>query len=148
MTRAEVRNLIGQGINALGNQIEFGSGRISEFNKEKDKDYPFVWLESLSVNTDINNQGAYSDNWDVKLHIAMKDQPDSKAEEYEEIVDACDYIAQQLTKQYADILDSAKLVSFDSAKREPFIHKHADDTTGVILTLSLTIPDTTNVCQP
>ncbi len=148
MTRSEVRDLIEQGIAALGNQIEFGSGRISEFNKDRDKDYPFIWLESLAVDTDINNQGAYSDHWDAKLHIAKKDQPDSKASEYECIIDECDYIAQQLTRQYADILDAAKLVSFDSAKRDPFIHKHADDTSGVILSLSLTIPDTTNVCQP
>lgn len=148
MTRSEVRNLIEQGINALGNQIEFGSGRISEFNKLTDKDYPFVWLESLSTDTDINNQGAYSDKWDVKLHIVKKDSPDSLAKEYECIIDECDYIGQQLTKQYADLLSSAKLVSFDSAKREPFIHKHADDTTGIILSMTLTIPDTTNVCQP
>ncbi len=148
MTRAEVRALIKQGINALGNQIEFGSGRITEFNKEENKDYPFVWLESLSVTTGINAQGANTDEWDCKLHIAKKDQPDSKADEYEQIVDECDYIAQQLIKQYADLLESAKLVSFESASRIPFVHKHADDTTGVVLSFTLIIPDTTNVCQP
>lgn len=145
MKRSEVRELVYKGIKALGNQIKFNSGRVSEFNKEQ-KEYPYIWLESLKSSSNIVQQGANIDDWDIVLHIAKKDQPDSIQDQYELIVDDCDYIAQQLIKQYADLLDDAKLVTFDSADRDPFIHKHADDTTGVILTMTWAIPDTTDVC--
>ena len=146
MTRAETRSLIKTAIEVLGNQIQFGSGRITDINKEQSKEYPFIWLESLSVSTRINNQGAYMDDWDTKINIAMKDKVDATAEETEAIIDQCDYIAQQITKQLADQLQDAKLVSFDNTTRTPFAHKHADDTSGVILAFTLSAPDTTNLC--
>jgi hypothetical protein len=146
MTRAEIRQLINDGIKVLGNQISFGSGRITEFNKDRSKEYPFIWLESLSNNPDVIHYGAHMDHWKVVLHIAMKDKIDSSADEYEDIIDKCDLIAQKLTKIYVDSLESAKLVDFDSTERMPFIHKHADDTSGVILSFTINVPDTTNVC--
>lgn len=148
MTRKETRDLIDAGIQALGNQIQFNSGRISEFDSQTGKEYPFIWLESLSAATTVRINVAYTDDWDVKLHIAKKDQPGSSPEEYESIIDDCDYIAQQLTKQYMVLLASAGLVTISSTTRTPFIHKLADDTSGVVLAFKLTSPDTTNVCQP
>lgn len=149
MTREETRNIIQSAIAALGNYIAFGSGRITEFNSKEAKQYPFIWLESLSSSTPtINYQGANIDNYNCKLHIAMKDQPDSIETQYEAIVDKCDYIAQQLIGQVKTILSAAALITLTSVARDPFIHKHADDTTGVILSLTLVAPDTTNVCNP
>lgn len=145
MTRAETRELIYKGIKALGNEIKFNSGRLSEFNKEQ-KEYPFIWLESLSAGRDIITQGADIDNWEVSLHIAKKDKPDSIPEEYEQIVDECDYIAQRLIGQYKSILSYAKLVTLSGVGREPFIHKMADDASGVILSFTLSSPDKTSVC--
>lgn len=149
MTREETRNLIQSAIAALGNQIEFGSGVITEFNSKLAKQYPFAWLESLSSSTPtISYTGANIDNWNVKIHIAMKDQQDSIETQYETIVDKCDYIAQQLVGQFKSILNSARLVTLTGVGRDPFVKKHADCTTGVILSLTIVAPDTTNVCQP
>jgi len=98
MTRAEVRAFIESGIDNLnqsGEVIQFNSGRITEFNSPRSNVYPFCWLESLSTDTDLINSLPF-DNWQIVIHVAAKDSQDSKAEQYEAIVDSCDVIAQKL----------------------------------------------------
>jgi hypothetical protein len=87
----------------------------------------------------------------------MLDKSDSRQEDYEPIIDACDQIARKLIWQYNQILYGStgvstanqtayKLISLDGVSREPFIKQHADCLTGVILSFTLIIPDTTDVC--
>lgn len=146
MKRSEVRDFIKSGVVALSSAISFNSGRISEFNSERSNEYPFVWLESLSAGVELTEQGLPYDGWNITIHIAKKDAAGSKPEEYELIVDECDYIGQQLVKQYNQSVTNYHLVTLDGISREPFIHKHADDTTGIILSFTLNAPDTTNLC--
>lgn len=146
MKRSEVRAFIESGVTALGDAFKFGNGRITEFNKDRAKEYPFIWLESLEVDTDLMETGTPFDSWRIALHVAQKDQPDSIQDQYEPIVDQCDEFAQQLIKQYNALVSGYHLVTLAGIQRVPFIHKHADDTSGVILTFVLRSPDTTNVC--
>lgn len=146
MTRAEVRNFIESGINTLSPVVGFGSGRISEFNSTLNKSYPFAWLESLSNNPDIVVGVSTTDNWEVIIHIAKQDKVDSTAAQYEAIVDECDYIAQQLQKAYNEDVSGYNLVTLTGISRIPFIKKHTDPSTGVILSFTLSGPDTTNLC--
>jgi len=145
MTREQVRTFIESGINLLSTNLQFNSGRISEFNSEPDKSMPYAWLESLSVTTDIPKQTPI-DNWSVIIHIAQKDLMDSLPVRYEAIVDQADYIAQQLQKKYNAEVSGFKLITMDGISREPFIKKHADCLTGVIFSFSLIAPDTANLC--
>jgi hypothetical protein len=139
MRREEIRAYIKSGVDALSPAISFNSGRITEFNSERSNEYPYVWLESLSSSPDVADSGASYDLWAIVLHVAKKDDIDSKPEQYEAIIDECDYIAQQLWSQYNTILSTSNKLILSGGVREPFIHKHADDTTGVIL--SFTIQD-------
>jgi len=148
MTRAEVRAFVESGIDNLnqsGEVIQFGSGRITEFNSTRSNIYPFCWLESLSVDTDLINSMPF-DNWNIVIHVAAKDAQDSSADQYETIVDTCDVIAQKLVKKYNDVVSGYKLVTLSGINREPFIKKHADNTSGVILSFTLISPDQTNLC--
>lgn len=145
MTRAEVRIFIESGIEALTPVIQFGNGRITEFNSDRSKEYPFAWLESLKTSTTLVNSVPF-DDWEVNIHIAKKDKADSSPTEYEAIVDECDMIAQSLVKKYNDVVTGYKLVELSGINREPFIKKHADETTGVILSFTLKAPDKTDVC--
>jgi len=148
MTRAEVRAFIESGIDNLnqsGEVIQFNSGRITEFNSPRSNVYPFCWLESLSTDTDLINSLPF-DNWQIVIHVAAKDSQDSKAEQYEAIVDSCDVIAQKLVKKYNDVVSGYKLVTISGVNRTPFIKKHADNTSGVILSFTLISPDQTNLC--
>lgn len=147
MTRKEVREFIKTGIDALNLSISFNAGLITDFNKERSNTYPTAWLETVTVDSTIQEQGTKQDNFPIALHIAKLDRIDSSPEEYEQLIDDCDLIAQKLINQYDSLLyDDYSLVSIESYSREPFIKKHADCMTGVLLTFTLITPATTNVC--
>lgn len=137
MKRSEIRAYIKSGVDTLSPSIKFNSGRISEFSSGRNNEYPFVWLESLSSTPEVTESGKTFDNWSVALHIAKLDKADSTPEQYEALVDDCDYIAQQLWSQYNTILSDSNKLILTGADRQPFIHKHADNTTGVILTFNI-----------
>ena len=156
MKREEVRAFLKSGADAI--QMHFDSGRLTEFNSQRGKGFPFGWVESLNVSTDFGGSGAaLIDEWAIKIHIAKLDSTDSTQSQYEAIVDECDQLARKLIWQYNIILQTAtqisttnqdlyKLVTLSGMKRDPFIKKHADCLTGVILSFALTSPDKTDVC--
>lgn len=149
MTRTEVRTFLNDGVDAVNDSIPFGSGRVSEWNSNRTNEYPGVWWESVApLNTEILNFSLPSDAWPIKLWIGKKDSADSSAVAYELLIDECDSIAQKLIRQYNTILEgaNANMTAIVGINREPFVKRHADLITGVILSFSLNVPDTTNLC--
>lgn len=149
MKRSEVRTFIEAGVTAVDASMTFGSGRITEWNAARDNRYPGVWWESdQTLGTEITNFTLPLDSWPIRVHIGKKDAQDSSAAQYEALIDDCDLIAQKLVRQYNQILEGANenMVSISGINREPFIKKHADLITGVILSFTLSLPDTTNLC--
>lgn len=144
MTRREVKTFIQAGINALNQGIAYGTGRISEFNSDRMLSYPHIWLEPLIKSTNIENQILPYDTWTVKLNVAKKDAADSAPDEYEDLVDDCDAIAGELLIKLNQIVSGYKTVRLDNIGTVPFIKKHADCLTGVVLEFSIIAPDTTN----
>jgi hypothetical protein len=156
MKREEVRAFLKAGADAI--PTDFDSGRVTEFNSKRNNAYPFSWVESLRTTTAFQISGStLIDSWNVVIHIAMLDKADSNQEDYEPIIDACDQIARKLIWQYNRILyistntstanqTAYKLITLDGVSREPFIKKHADVLTGVILSFTLIVPDRTDVC--
>lgn len=135
MKRSEIRAFIKSGVDTLSPKITFNSGRITEFNSNRSNEYPYVWLESLSGG---DPSEAVEQTWNVAMHIAKLDKADSSPEQYEALIDECDEIAQRLVIQYRNQLNGSNRLVIGDATRDPFIHKHADDTTGVILTFTIT----------
>lgn len=146
MKRSEIRTLIQSAVDEVSGAYRFNSGRITEFNSNRSNEYPFVWLEPLQVATEITENQLPIDDWECIIHIAQKDAMDSKPEQYEAIVDECDYIAQKLLNKINNVVNGYKLLTLTGITRVPFIHKQADDTSGVILSFTINLPDTTNVC--
>lgn len=147
MKRFEIRDFIRSGVEKLNQSYKFNSGRITEFNSARDNEYPYLWLESLSSeNTVVQGSYAQFRNWAVRIHIAKKDSADSLPAQYESIVDQCDELAYELCKIYNHDLGTSKVVNIEGTTIEPFIHRHADDLTGVILSFTLVDFDSTDVC--
>lgn len=147
MKRSELRSFLETGVEAINPQMPFGSGRITEWNSNRNNEYPGVWYESVQpLDVEIVNFTLPSDNWPVRLHVGKLDAMDSSAAQYEQLIDDCDYIAQQLIRQYNQVVDNSNRVTITGITREPFIKKHADCVTGVILSFTLSIPDTTVLC--
>lgn len=145
MTRAQVRNFLGLGIDLL-TDVTYGTGRISEWNSNRSRVYPMAWIESLSVDTELANDVLPYDNWNISIHIAKKDAADSVEDEYEQLINDCDEMAQELIRYYNQVVSGYKLVNISGINRDPFIKKNADCLTGVILSFTLRAPDTTNLC--
>lgn len=146
MKRNEVRDLIKAAVQAVKSSYRFNSGRPSEFNSNRSNEYPYLWLESLSRGTELSENQMPSDDWNCIIHIAKLDKSDSVSEEYEAIVDECDLIAKKVTYQLNQVISGHKLLTLSGINSDPFIKKHADCTTGVILSFTLTSPDKTDVC--
>jgi len=136
MTRKEVKDFIQSGAELYN--IPFDTGRITEFNSHRSNTYPFIFLETITVSTDLINS-VQSDTWAINLHIASKDALDSDTDEYEALIDDADLLAQKLTRRYNDVLNTYDLVTISNISRTPFIKKHADILTGVILSFDLTV---------
>ena len=139
MTRAEVKEFIQSGAELL--QIPFDTGRISEFNSNRTNTYPFVFLETVSAQTTLTNS-LPTDTYAIKIHVLSKDWIDSSNADYEALIDQADIVAQRLIKRYNDILSNYNLVTINNISRVPFIKKHADCLTGVLLSFNLLTQDT------
>lgn len=151
MRRSEVRDFLEVGI-ALLFDVTYGSGRVSEFNSNRSREYPMAWIESLRCSTDLNATGLPTNTWEIRIHVADIDIADSVESQYEAIIDDCDYMAQQLIKYYNQVIDqdaqkTYKKVRLESARRDPFIKKNADCLTGVILNFNLIDHDNTIICE-
>jgi hypothetical protein len=146
MKREEVRALIESAIHETNPSYRFNSGRITEFNSNRSNEYPYLWMESLSRETDIDDQQRPFDNWNCVIHIANLDQPGTPAEVYEPIIDECDLIAKRFTYRLNQVVSGYKLIFISTVTCEPFIHKQADNTSGVILSFTLSMIDQTDVC--
>lgn len=146
MKRSEVRNFIKAGVALLGDAYTFSDGRISDWNKEQ-KEYPQIFLESLTVSTEINERGTPWNSWSIRLHIALKGQLDDVPTQYEGLIDKCDEVAQKLQYNYNQLVETDKLVTIEGMSREPFQFKHADITHGILFSFTLKAPDRTSFCE-
>lgn len=148
MTRKEVRAFLEAGVNELTPALDFGSGRVSDFNpvSAKSGGFPRVWQVIAPVSSEQPAQ-APVDNWEIELLIAGKDDMGSVPEQFELIIDDCDEIAQKLVYIYRNIVDGYKLVTMSGVVREPFVKLNgAAVMSGVSLKFTLVAPDQTNVC--
>lgn len=149
MTRTEIRTFLQTGVQSINPAMPFGSGRITEWNSNRSNEYPGVWWESVQpLDVTIINSILPSDSWPIRLWIGKLDAADSIPAQYEQIIDDCDYIAQQLLRQYNLVIEgaNANMTAVENITREPFVKKYADNISGVILSFNLNVPDKTNLC--
>lgn len=146
MKREEIRALIESAVSATNSSYRFNSGRVTEFNSNRSNEYPYLWLESLSRETEIDDQQRPFDDWNCVIHVANLDEPGSPPEIYEPIIDECDLIAKRFTYQLNQVVSNFKLITLSGLICQPFHHLQADNTSGVILSFTLSMLDQTNVC--
>lgn len=108
-----------------------------------------VWWESITdpIGVELVQFVTPYDTWNINLHIGKKDSMDSLPEEYELIIDDCDFIAQQLIRQYNLDLADSDTITITGISRQPFVKKHGGLLfSGVTLSFSLNGPDKTDLC--
>lgn len=140
MQRSSLKAFIKSGVDSITPPLGFGSGLITDFNSERSHEYPTVWL-ALEKTASEENLYAPLDTWYVKLIIAQIDALDSKPDDYEALVDACDEVAQRLIYKYRVIVSGYKLITMVGVERERFVKRYADCLTGIELTFNIVSPD-------
>lgn len=148
MKRSEVREFVRQGVMAIRQPtITFQTGVFTDWDANRSNVYPCIFLPSLEVDTDYPQESSPPiDGWAIKLYIAYKDAMDSAPEQYEDIIDRADFIAQQLIYQYRTIIDGYKMTTIGSSSRKVWLKQNADCASGVILEFPITVSDQTDVC--
>lgn len=149
MTRREISDFIKSGVDMLKPATQYARGRLSEWNSLRDHSYPAVWQETSTdtpVNSEITTNLLPIDRHVIKLHIAQKDTQDSLPEQYEQIIDTADEIAQRLIFALNNEVTGYQTVQIFSTTRTPFVKKNADCITGVLLEFEVSNADTTDHC--
>lgn len=147
MKRSEVRNLIQTAVNSISPAVRFNSGLLTFFNSNRSNKYPYVFQEVANVTPDFPNTNlAPTNSWNIILHCADLDTADSIPDQYELIVDSMDELAAKLITKLNEVVSGYKNIKIEGVDRTPFIKKHADILSGVILSFSITEVDKTNYC--
>lgn len=145
--RSEVRAMIKAAVDSLSPAIGFNSGLLTFFNSDRKNNYPYVFMEAASVTPDFTNPNLSPVNsWDIILHCADLDRIDSIPDQYELIVDDMDETAAKLITKINQVVSGYKNVTISGISREPFVKKHADCLSGVILTFTIMTDDKSNNC--
>lgn len=147
MKRSEVRAMIKTAVNSISPAVEFRSGLLTFFNSNRTNNYPCVFQEIADVSPDFPNVNlAPTNSWDIILHCADLDKADSIPDQYELIIDSMDELAAKLTTKLNEVVSGYKSVTLSGFTRSPFVKKHADVLSGVIVTFTITEVDKTNYC--
>src|SRR5262245_14874848 len=131
MTRTEIAQFIESGVKLLTPKTEYGRGRISEWNSGRKHNYPKVWQVTSEAGPDTEFTATLTpiDNWPIELRIAFMDSADSIEEQYEDLVDRADRLAQRLMYQLNQVIQTTPTAMLSNINRSPFIKKNADDIT-------------------
>lgn len=147
MKRSEVRTLIKSVVDSFSPATSFDSGLLTFFNSNRSNKYPYVFQEASSVSADLTNVNlAPVNTWPIILHFADLDKMDSIPSQYEPIVDSMDELAAKFIVKLNEVISGYKTLTIEGIEREPFVKKHADILSGVILTFTIVEVDKTNYC--
>ncbi len=152
MSHKGIRSLIEDVSKSLGNDIQFTYARTSDFNKIRDKRYPFITLDPSSSTPvfAVNNTSNYVKSWACNMAFYMLDKEESIESEYAEILDATDTLVDKFINKLNTYAFNQCITSDDvvitGATQTPFIKATADILTGHLLTFNLQVTDQFNYC--
>lgn len=159
MSHKAVRLLLQDVAHSLGDKIQFGYGRLSDFNAIKDKKYPYVWADPFEITpsfTEDRYNFTKAFNISISFMTMEKEGEASTEKDYPLNMDAMSDLADQfINKLNADTtgaedntiaLATQKLL-ITRMSLQPYIKRFSDIVTGYTLSFTLTIPDTFDYCS-
>jgi hypothetical protein len=140
---------------SLGDNLQFGYGRRSDFNLIQSKALPFVWLLPLTANpiyTNNNNTENYQKQWNCIVFFAAADKPDSTETEYKPILDQMDVLLDKFINRLNDFYlkgsDTVGPLTIRNLTQTPFFKSDAAVLTGWFLSFQLIVSDDFIYCTP
>lgn len=155
MSYQSVRLLIEDVAKSLADNIQFSSGRHSEFNMKQNVTYPWIWLLPITANPRfaVNDVEHYEKTWNIALLFFDKDAFDATEGPSNDILDAQDHTVDRFILRLnewsrvasQDIVGDVTLRGFN---QQPFYKDDAGIHTGWLLTFAMTVPDDFEYCSP
>lgn len=155
MSHSAVRAFIGDTAKAVKDTIQFGHGRVSEFNSTPDKSNECIWLDPLTfVGSYVNtNSSTLILTWSVSMFFYKKDDMGSIEKQYNKILDTThdtmlkfvSLINRNPGEDSRDELTTDK-IQISNFRAEPVVKVLENCMSGWILTFQLTAPDTFDYC--
>lgn len=137
MKRADLRQFIEDGVNAINPTLGFGSGQIFFFDSNRSWKYPMVFHASLTETDTVQGKSAPNDELKIELWISQQGALDMTPTQYEPLIDECDDIARKLSYKYRNVVAGFKLTTMTNISRVPFVKKFADCLVGTTLSFTL-----------
>jgi hypothetical protein len=155
VSHKSVIQLIEDTANSLGDNIQFGYGRRSDFNLQNSPFEPWVWLLPLTANpiyTNNNNTENYQKQWNVIILFARMDQTGSTEKESKQIMDVTDELADKFINRLNDWSykksDVVGAITIRNFSQTPFIKSDADIFTGWFVSFQMIVSDDFLYCTP
>lgn len=154
MSHQSLRLLIRDAAQSVGDNIQFGYGRRSDYNLINLKSFPFVWLLPLTSSASFvnNNSDIYQKTWNVVLIFIDLDKSDSKETQFDDILDRMDTLVDQVVNRINDwYLHSSDVVgtlTMRNITQNPIIKEDSSINTGWIVTFQVTLSQDFDYCKP
>jgi len=159
MSHKAVRTLIEDVARSLGDKVQFGYGRLSDFNAIKDKKYPYAWLDPLEIQPAFT-EDRYNYTKDFSISISFmtleKDGEASIEKDYslnmDDMSDLADQFINKLNASDTHAEDNTialatQKLTISGMRLLPYIKRFSDVVTGYTLTFTLNTPDTFDYCS-
>lgn len=146
MSHKGIRLLIENTAKSLGDDIQFTYGRSSDFNVMRDKRYPFITLDPLTVNAtySVDNTLNYTTTYNAAMGFYELDKDSSDQDQYKLILDDMDILSTQFIQKLNFGPDDTIIIS--AINKEAFIKIGADVLTGFLLSFQIQAPDDYDYC--
>lgn len=148
MSHKSVVALIQDTVSKLGDGIEFGDGRTSDFNIQGHQAKNIIWLDPLNAQPayTVNGVSNYQKLWNVNLIFYQKDRVDSSPKEYNNILSSTDVILDKFVNTLNFFIDGSDDLVISGFNQQNFIKVTAHVLTGWTLTFNLLVPDSFEYC--
>ena len=154
MSHRSVVQLIKDSATSLGDNIQFGYGRRSDFNLIENPASPWIWLLPLTSNPGytVNNVENYQKTWNCIVVFLERDRPDSNEKEYKPILDSMDELLDKFINRLNDwsfkSTDVVGAVTLRNFQQTPFFKNDSDIFTGWIVSFQMVVSDDFEYCTP
>lgn len=150
MSHKCIRLLIEDTAKTLADDIQFTYARTSDFNQIKDKNYPFITLDPLTVTPQYATDGTlnYMKAWSCNMAFYELDQKGSTGDEYALILDRVDgYVDKFINRLNTYMGQSSQEIVISGITQTSFVKATADVLTGFLLTFTILAQDDFDYCS-
>lgn len=152
MSHQSVVRLIEHTAKSIGQNIQFGYGRRSDFNIIPDKSDHWIWLLPLTANPRyaLNDVEMYQKQWNCIIIFLKHDPTDSTEVQYKPILDTLDKTVDtfihRLNDWYLKQSDEVGAVTLSGFQQSPIFKQDAGSHTGWFVSFQMVTDDSFDYC--